>query len=179
MKVFVAATLSSDPAAIGRTMSAAAASGLSTSFTIAAVSAPAALADAVVSMRSSPRPDWETARKNWSLELQVSSVDRRYARRSLSDRNSQMPLNEVFAEARRAYAELPRASHHNTRRASLSEAQSRLMGPPSSSDWRETISGDSRSSAAINCSPLLTRTPGFGPMLLSRAICVAPYRPIL
>ena len=112
MKVFVAATLSSDPAAIGRTMSAAAASGLSTSFTIAAVSAPAALADAVVSMRSSPRPDWETARKNWSWSW-GSSVDRRYARRTSATECRSMRCLPKLA----AYAELPRASHHNTRRA--------------------------------------------------------------
>jgi hypothetical protein len=65
MNVFVEATLNSGPAAIGRTMSQAAASGLFTSLTIAAVNAPAALADVVVSIKSSLPPDWEIARKNW------------------------------------------------------------------------------------------------------------------
>src|SRR5262245_12715010 len=59
-----------------------------------------------------------------------------------------------------AYAELPRAHVTTTRGGrSLSDAQSRLNGRPSSSDWRDTTSGDSRSSAAINCSPLLTELP--------------------
>jgi hypothetical protein len=56
-KVFVAATLNSFPAAMGRTMSQADARGLRVSFTIAAVSAPKALADNAASTRSSLRPD--------------------------------------------------------------------------------------------------------------------------
>src|SRR5438105_2224574 len=63
-KLFVAATLSSGPAAIGSTMSDDLARGLSVSLTIAAVSAPAALAIAADSMRSSLLPDCETARKS-------------------------------------------------------------------------------------------------------------------
>src|SRR5262245_889532 len=51
------------------------------------------------------------------LEFQVSSVDRRYARRGLSDGNAKMPLNEVFAEARRIRRAAARASHHHAGRA--------------------------------------------------------------
>src|SRR5260221_4585407 len=65
MKVLVAATLRSGPAEIGRTMSLAAASGLSVAFTRAAVKAPDAFAMAALSTRSSLRPDLGIARKNW------------------------------------------------------------------------------------------------------------------
>ena len=38
--------------------------------------------------------------------------------------------------------------------------KARLTGPLSRSDWRDSTSGDSRSSAAINSSSLLTGVPG-------------------
>ena len=57
--VFVAATLRSTPAWRGRTHSAARASGLAASFTIASVGAPARRAAATVSTTSGERPDWE------------------------------------------------------------------------------------------------------------------------
>ena len=60
--VFVAATLSSGPAIIGKTTSQAFASGLSVSFTRAAVSAPASRAKATDSTMSSLRPAWEIAK---------------------------------------------------------------------------------------------------------------------
>jgi hypothetical protein len=55
--VFVAATLNSCPAAIGKTISQADARGLFVSFTIAVVSAPLSLADDAASTRSSLCPD--------------------------------------------------------------------------------------------------------------------------
>jgi hypothetical protein len=57
MKVFVAATLNSCPAAMGRTISQTDARGLLVSLTIAAVRAPELLADDAASTRSSLRPD--------------------------------------------------------------------------------------------------------------------------
>jgi hypothetical protein len=56
---FVAATLNSGPASIGSDISETVASGLEGSLTIDTVRAPASLAIAVNSMRSSLRPDWE------------------------------------------------------------------------------------------------------------------------
>ena len=67
MKDFVAAMLSSGPAAIGRAMWQAAAKGLSVSFTMATVKAPAAFAIDANSARSSLRPDCEIVRRSWSL----------------------------------------------------------------------------------------------------------------
>src|SRR6516162_7176387 len=64
-KLFVAATLSSGPAAIGNTTSQAAANGLSVSLTMAAVRAPEAFAEDADSIRSSLRPDCEIARNSW------------------------------------------------------------------------------------------------------------------
>src|SRR4051794_31935854 len=60
-----------------------------------------------------------------------------------------------------AYAELPRPQVTTTRGWSfLSDLQSSLTGPLSSSDWRDSTSGDSRSSAAINSFSPLTGIPG-------------------
>jgi hypothetical protein len=59
MNDFVAATLISGPAASGRVTSQTAANGLPTSLTIATVVAPADLAMALNSVRSSLRPDCE------------------------------------------------------------------------------------------------------------------------
>ena len=64
MKVFVAATLNSGPAAIGKTNSQACANGLFVSLTMAAVTASAARAAAAASIRSSLDPDCEIARNN-------------------------------------------------------------------------------------------------------------------
>ena len=67
MNVFVAATLSSGPAQIGRTNSHACASGESGALVMATVSAPDCFALAVIAMRSSLRPDCEMASTSWSL----------------------------------------------------------------------------------------------------------------
>ena len=64
MNVFVAATLSSGPAAIGSTTSDADARALCGSLTMATVSAPAARAALVISIRSSLDPDCEMVRNN-------------------------------------------------------------------------------------------------------------------
>ena len=64
MKVLVAATLRSGPASIGRTISQAAANGLSVTLTSATVNAPAAFAIAALSTRSSLRPDCDTAKNS-------------------------------------------------------------------------------------------------------------------
>ena len=59
-----------------------------------------------------------------------------------------------------AYAELPRAHVTTTRGGlALSKLQSWCRGRLSSSDWRDTTWGDSRNSAAINISPLITEAP--------------------
>ncbi len=63
-KVFVAATLSSGPAFIGKMMSHSAASGLSAAFTMQTVRAPEARALAAISTISALPPDWETARNS-------------------------------------------------------------------------------------------------------------------
>src|SRR6185295_6845105 len=63
--VLVAATLTSGPAAIGRTRSQATANGLSVSLTMAAMRAPVAFAEDADSTRSSLRPDCEMARNSW------------------------------------------------------------------------------------------------------------------
>jgi len=64
MNVFVAATLSSGPAQIGKTKSHASASGESVTLTTATVMAPASLALFVKATRSSLRPDCEMASTN-------------------------------------------------------------------------------------------------------------------
>ena len=64
INVFVAATLSSGPAAMGSTTSDADAKALSGSLTMATVSAPEARAAPVISMRSSLDPDCEMVRSS-------------------------------------------------------------------------------------------------------------------
>jgi hypothetical protein len=74
-----------------------------------------------------------------------------------------------------AYAELPRPQVTTTRGWSfLSDLQSSLRGPLSTSDWRDSTSGDSRSSAAINSSSLLTGVPGLANQNVSDVRALAP-----
>jgi hypothetical protein len=66
MKVFVAGTLSSGPAAIGKTNSQFRASSLPVSFVMHAVTAPEARAAADCSIRSPLLPDCDIAKNSWS-----------------------------------------------------------------------------------------------------------------
>jgi hypothetical protein len=69
MNDLVAAMLSSGPAAIGKMTSQMPANGLLTSLTMATVVAPADLAMALNSVRSSLRPDCEMVSSSWSFNM--------------------------------------------------------------------------------------------------------------
>ena len=149
MTVFVAATLSSGPAEIGRTMSQAAASGLSAAFTSAAVTAPAAFAEAASSTRSSLRPDCDTARKSWPLSVRL----RRYtvamlgaaAATGMPRVRSMRCLPKVAACAELPLAQVTTTCGRWRRRCRTSSAS----GARRLSAWRATASGASRISAAM------------------------------
>ncbi len=127
--VFVAATLRSTPAWSGSTQSAARASGLDASFTIASVGAPARRAAATVSTTSGERPDCEMPITRAPFTRGGAAVERHEGRSRERDGQPEDDPERVLRVARRVVGR-PARGHEDPRRVGLPQPRRESGDPP-------------------------------------------------